>query len=429
MPDISGLLSSTGVALEAQAFRTFGAAVTNQTGNVLGGIFGTNNGTTINQNVNPIPRDRIATHGDWNTTKYAAVIASGAGGYDPKNKFLFKVRFEFHEAAKRIAATLGLDVEHSLDRDITYIVKQIDMPKYTLEYEEVNMYNFRTKVLKRINHEELSFSFYDDVANNAIKFMNVYLQILQPLARRKWSTDAPLEDYGFAFADTIGGNDSSMRAAIRALNGMESKDILRSLTIEQYYLNRTNTNLQGTQIRQAIYANVFTFTNPRISSFDLDDQDHENGNTPNMLNCKFDFDALNMQTGVIADTIERSATGLMAINDILSGEAPAGGIRLNGPTQPGGLGGTMASPFINIIANQGGRMIQTTISNEIHKSGLGRIAGGELANATSLLSGTLGTQAAKTLRTAGNGIADGIVAPKPPPVTDNSAGGSTKSQS
>lgn len=430
MADISGILPATGVALEAQAYRTFGAAVADQAGNVLNGIFKSQRGTIIDQNVNPIPQGNIADHGDWNVSRYAASMASGAGGYDPKTKFLFKVRFDFHEAAKNIAATLGLDVEHSLDRNLTYVVKQIDMPKYTLDYEEINMYNFRTKVLTRIKHEPLSFTFYDDVANNAIKFMNVYLQVLQPLARTDWSTGANLENHGFAFADKIGGLDSAMRAAIKTLNGLESKDVLRSLKIEQYYLNRgDSTHLTGKDIRQSIHVNVFTFTNPRITSFSLQDQDHESGATPNMMECQFDFDALHMRTGVVAETLERSETGLMEINDILSGAEVSGAVNLRNPSQPGGLGYSAASPFINIIANQGGRLVQTTIANEIHKSGLGSIAGGELANATSLLSGTLGTNAAKTLRTAGNGIAEGITAPKPPPVVDNSAGGSTKSQS
>jgi len=430
MADISGIIGSTGVALEAQAYRTFGAAVANQSGNVLNSIFSSQPGTRINQSVNPVPPGNFSSHGDWDVTPYAATMASGAGGFDPKTKFLFKVRFEFNDAAKRIAASLGLDTEHSLDRNLTYVVKQIDMPKYELEYEEVNMYNFRTKILKRINHQALSFVFYDDVANNAIKFMNVYLQILQPLARQNWSTGTPLEDFGFAFADNLQGIDTSMRAAIKTVDGREAKDILRALTIEQYYLNRgESANLKGQQIRQSIYVNTFTFTNPRISGFTLQDQDHESGGAPNMMDCQFDFDALFMKTGIIADDLERSETGLMELNDILSGFGADGGTLVRGPSQPGGLGGNQASPFINIIANQGARMVQTTLANQIHKSGIGSAFGGELANATSLISGTLGTQAARTLKTAGNGIADGIIAPKPPPVADNSSGGSTTSQS
>lgn len=425
MSDISGLVSSTGVALEAQAFQTFGAIVANQTNNVLGGIFGSNTGSTINQNVNPLPPDKILRHGDWNVTPYAAATAAGMGGYDPKTKFLFKVHFSFNRGVAEQAASLGLDVEHSLNRDLTYVVKQIDLPKYTFDYEEINMYNFRTKLLKRITHEPLNFVFYDDVANNAIKFMNVYLQLLQPIARREWEAGANLEDYGFAFLRQLGGADSAMRAV---LQNPLAKDILRSLTIEQYYLNRSQPHLQGSQIRQAVYVNTFTFTNPRIMTFVLHDQDHEQGNAPNTLECQFDFDALHMKTGLIGDSIEKTTDGLMATYDILTGEGRSGGQFLNGPTTPAGGGGNFLSPFTQIIANQGGRAVREKIANTIHKSGLGNVAGGALANATSGISGTLGTHASKTLQNLGNGIADGIIPPKAPVITDNSVGGETISQ-
>lgn len=428
MSDISKILPSTGVALEEQAYRTFGAIVANQTNNVLGNIFGTATGSTINQNVNPLPEDRILTHGDWNVTPYAPALASGAGGYDPKVKFLFKVHFEFYKAASVMAANLGLDPEFSLNRDLTYVVKQIDMPKYSFEYEEVNMYNFRTKVLKRIVHEPLSFTFYDDIANNAIKFMSVYLQLFQPLARRKWDAGINLEDYGFGFSRALGGPDSGMRGALRPSGNQPApKDILRSLTIEQYYLNRSQNHLQGSQVRQALYVNIFTFTNPRITNFTLNDQDHENGATPNVLDCQFDFDALYMDTGKIADDLDKPEGGLMATYDILTGENRSGGQFLNGPTTPAGGGGNWTSVFSNVIANQGGRHVQNEISSALHKSAIGEIGGGALAGAITAASGALGNATRRTLGMK-NVTPSGIVAPKPPPVVDNSTGGETISQ-
>lgn len=428
MADLSGILPAAGVALEAQAYRTFGAIVANQTNNVFGNIFGTAAGATINQNVNPLPEDRILRHGDWNVTPYASALASGAGGYDPKTKFLFKVHFEFYSAAAVMAANLGLDPEFSLNRDLTYVVKQIDMPKYSFDYEEVNMYNFRTKVLKKINHEALNFTFYDDTANNAIKFMSIYLQLLQPIARRKWDAGINLEDYGFGFSRALGGPDSGMRGALRPSGNQPApKDILRSLRIEQFYLNRSQSHLHGEQVRQALYVNVFHFTNPRITNFTLSDQDHEQGAMPNTLECQFDFDALYMDTGKIADTIDKADSGLLATYDILTGENRSGGQFLSGPTTPAGGGGGFLSAFTNLIANQGGRYVQTEIANALHKSAIGEIGGGALAGAISTAAGALGNATRRTLGM--NGMTpNGIIAPKRPAVADNSAGGQTKSQ-
>lgn len=412
-----------GVALEAEAYKKFGAVVANQADGILGGIFSNSTGSTINQNVNPIPADRLARHGDWNVTPYSG--AQVQSGLEPKLKFLFRVEFKFYEGAARMASSMGLDVGSSLSRDLTYVVKQIDLPKYTFDYEEINYYNFRTKVLKKINHDTLNFTFYDDVANNALKFMSIYLQILQPLSRTTWTEGANLEGNGFAFAQQLGGLDSGMRGAIRFPN---TKDVLSSLTVHQYYLDRHQNHLQGTQIRQAIYMNSFVFTNPRIASFNLHDQDHEQGQQPNMLDVSFDYDALRIKTGIIADTKDKDLAGLGAF-DILTGSNASGGTFLNGPTTPAGGGNNFLSPFTNIVANQGARAVQSTINDKIRKSGLGSVAGGELSIATSKVAGALGTGARRTLQNIGNGIASGITAPKKPPVTDNAVGGATESQS
>ena len=430
--DISGLLSSTGINLEAQAFKAFGAAVSSQLPGTLAATlesaaFGTlAPGSNLGSfgNGSPYSSGPDGASRDWNVTPYASAIASGIGGYDPKQKFLFKVSFSFYPEAAQMAQALGVDVGNVLSRDLTYVIKQIDLPKYTFEYDEVNMYNFRTKVLTKIKHEELNFKFFDDVANNAVKFVNTYLQILVPLSRQSWTSNYALEDHGFAFSSDPSTPDTSMRAPIGPHGS--SRGILNSMTIEQYYLDRSNNALVGAQIRQAIKVNSYIFTNPRLTNFTIDEQDHEGGTAPNFISCGFDFDALYIKTGEIADSIDRPSSGFMETNDILSGGGSSTGA--SGLAASGGFGGNGISQFTSSIAAQGLRMPSMDFASAIPKSFMSLSPGGALGDVTSQLTTAFGTNASRTLAALGGGIGSAITPPTLPFLSDDSAGGGAMSQ-
>ena len=414
--DISGLLKNTGVALEAQAYRAFGAAVNDKVGGLLSGVLGSKSVGKILQDVNPVVQGPT-TRGVFDTNNYAAQIALGSHGFDPKSKFLFRVTIQFDPKAAEQASSLGVDANSLLRRNLSFIIKSIDMPKYEFEYEEFNYYNFRTKILKRIKHTPLNFKMYDDVANTAIKFLRVYLEILQPVTRRTWDTGTSLEGNGFAFDPAMRGIDTSHRAAI-GING-DAKNILSAIVIDQFYLDRSFRNGPA---NRAIRVNTFTFTNPRLDSFDIDDHDFENGSDPHLVSCTFDYDTLNIVEGKYAEDEDASAYEELDIN---VGGGSSGGLRAygRGPELAAGGGGNSLSPFTSIIANQGGRMVQTAITNALYKSGMGKVAGGALSGAISNIAGALGTSAARTLSIAGKGIASGIFAPKAPPVSDGTSGG------
>jgi hypothetical protein len=420
--DISGIVGQTGVALEAQAYNQFGAAVQNQVGAGLSAIFPpgqVEQPSSAFQNVADAPGPQSAdasiranagkpTIGAWDTTRYSSAIVDGAGNYDPKNKFLFKVQFRFYPEVQQMANSIsGKGDITELTRELSFIVKQIDLPKYSFDYEEVNMYNFRTKVLKQIKHEELGFVFYDDTANRALDFVNIYMMLLMPITRvdRSQISAQGLEDHGFAFAQNYKGLDTSMRTALGS-----NRDILKSMTITQYYLKRSSTG----GLSAAYSGNNFTFINPRLVSFDIQDQDHEKGSEPTTVQAKFDYDALHIDTGINAENIE---TVKLDTADILSGLTPQ---TANAGRGSQSLAGKVHNPFIDIIANQGQRMVSQTVGGLLQKN-LGGIAGGALSGTISTISGTLGTAASKTLSTQGTGIAGSISLPKLPFVNDNSA--------
>lgn len=403
--DLSGIIKSTGAALEAEAFKQFGAAVEKQVSGVLGGIFGNPKKGSTSQSDAQIAAKNVQP-GVWEPSKYAAAIASGAGGYDPKTKFLFKVKFTFSSKVSQAASSMvqGVDL-HDVGRDLTFTIKQIDLPKVNFEYENVNMYNFKTKVLKSIDYRELSLSFYDDVANHSLSFMNVYLMLLMPITRMAYTDSAYLENHGFAFAKSYFSTDTSHRGILPD----DAKDIISRMTIEQFYLV---TNQQGSPI-DAVKVNSFVFTNPRLIMLDVSDQDYEMGNAANIISATLNFDALHMETGGEGvDYVSPSLSG----NDILDGtEEIAAQIKRGSQVQAG----KAKNPFVEIIARQGQRAVQSTVSGFLNKK-LGTIAGGALGGAIGQISGALGSAAENTLRSVSTGISQGIAIPRRSSVKDNS---------
>lgn len=306
MQDISSLLSQKNIKLETEAFEKFGAAVRGEESIVFP--------QSPQQSINPINQ---STQGDWQSSRYASRLASGDGGLDPKTKFLFKVKFKFSPLVRGLSSSLGIDFD-DIQQGLTFTIKQIDLPKIDFKYQDVNLYNFRSKVLTSIEYREMSMIFYDDVANNSLKLITVYQKLLMPIARFLPKTNTKLEDYGFEFSENyINALDSSYRSAFRGDKEGEV-EILSQMTIDQFYVGRKKS---GSPV-ESVYVNSFVFTNPRISTMDINQQDYEDSE-PNTITAQFNFDGLYtiIENKNKADAITPSLQGA----DILDGVTQFGG--------------------------------------------------------------------------------------------------------
>jgi hypothetical protein len=414
MQDISEIIKSAGIGLEAQAFKAFGAAVQGDADRSLGSIF-SNRGQSdaLNsslQNDNGVTADQaasLASPGIWDSTRYAAQNASRAMGSisnAPKIKFLFKISFSFFPEMIEYASSLnGTDLS-ALMRSLDFSVKQIDLPTVELDYEEVNMYNFRTKVLKQIRHKEISLTFYDDIGNKALDFMNIYRMLLIPAARREQDSNAQLNEYGFTFLNEPTSLNTSFRSPLPG----DKKDILSQIIIHQYYVEMGSPD--------PVKVNEFVFTNPKITSISDGDQDHENGGTPNTITCSFDFDTLYLQTGQSALNSSRPPKAVMTY-DILS-DYSVGGTVLYGGQQvsPGGV----KNSFINTFIHQNQQIFQTSNTNPIRRTMGNMQFGGTLSNSIISDSGALGEAANRTLSSISYGMTQGLALPSVAPLNDNS---------
>lgn len=376
--DISGIIKSTGIALETEAAKQFGAAIEGVGGGLLKDIFKIPGPNTSSNQVKGENRA-------WTSTQYAAgLVKADQVQFNPKLKFLFKISFEFDQALISAASQLGYDMS-SIQQNVSFMVRHVDRPKFDYDYEEVNMYNFRTKVLKSIKHREVAFTLYDDVGNNVLNFINMYRKLQAPIARREQLPTSMLEDFGFEFDKTLTGADTAMRGSLPG----DCLNILTKMTVHQIFVERGAVVTNPGDLVKSV---DFVFINPRFTNIDIDDMDHENGGNFNLISVTADFDTMfqSEPKNYSQDTAPSLSTG-----DITA--AGGGGAKSQM--------GSSRNPFLAIIANQSGRAVQSSVSNILNKTLSNIPGGGLIAGQLSSISSTIGDAAKRTISGLGSGIA------------------------
>lgn len=356
--NIKPILDQAGVALQRQASNMFGAAVEDFTRQSLGNILGNNNTAVRSQPGQPGEQRRPQGAG-FVASSYAAAL-SGGSSYRPKMKFLFKVEFVFTpEAANAFPEVLG----GASSNDFTFLVKAVDRPKIDFEYEDdVNMYNFRTKVLKKVRHRELTITFLDDTGNRVINFFRAIMMIQSPITRRQMlregSTVAPSPYTSFgASGMSFVKNPANFNTMDNAMRGVLESDIgniIQTIRVKQMYMD------SGADLSHASREIIYDFVNARIVSFDLDDLSHDLSEA-SIVTMQFDY-----------DWMEIVDVGPLAVMD-----GPHPNIFVKGSTAPldmapqqgavadsaGGL-----NPFARIIGGTAGRTVQTLSSDVVNRA-------------------------------------------------------------
>lgn len=366
---MSNELKNWSVQLEREALNNLGAVV--EEFNRVPPPTSTRGGTSPSASASPSASPSAGPSASpvsstWQSPKYGDDLINLA----PKHRFLFKVRFYFTPAYQ---AASGRDV-------FSFLIKNVDKPKVTYEYQPVNMYNFRTQVLTNIKHEQLNMTFHDDIGNHVLHFFDAYRRAYSPISRYSGDYDPPkstsFEDQGmnFNYEDPntlLGGEYSASRGAL--LKG--EINVLSKIELEQIYAHGTRRN-------------VFKFINPRIEQFDFDNVDHTESNC-NEMTVSFTYDTLLLHTDIPLDSPTESPYGA---HDML-GTAPLSqypGLQTStGNKDPQIEEKMKAAGFLNGVFTD----TQSTLANAIRGSTKDTLKG----NVTSSAQSFLQLQARKTL--------------------------------
>jgi len=346
MADLSSLLPGYDVNLEQNALAKFGAAAADFSSQNLSQMTDDANqlfvpssddsaaspSASASANSARGSSSSLATRlgsGTWQSTRYAADLVQ----YAPKHRFIFKVKFIFNDPYSRTA-----------NREFMYVVKEIDKPKVTFEYEEVNMYNFKTKILKSIKHEPLQMTFHDDIQNKVLDFFNMYRTAHSPVSSLTADNNRFFEDAGMNF-QLPGQKASGIYSASMGVLMNNQRNLLSHIELVQVYGHGTRQN-------------VFVFSNPRIETFDFDNLTHESTDGGSSLSVAFNYDALYIKDEATSGTPEYSwgasdivgntdATSRNQFGNALMGDdsSRSGNSRLMNTDALGNILGSSASSF------------------------------------------------------------------------------------
>jgi hypothetical protein len=96
---------------------------------------------------------------DWQHA--ARLYVDDAHRLSPKPKWLFYVVFNLNSDAVG-----NTSFQEQNQRELNYLVKRMDLPKYTLNIENLNQYNRKTTTYTKITYEPVNLTFHDD--NNGV---------------------------------------------------------------------------------------------------------------------------------------------------------------------------------------------------------------------------------------------------------------------
>ena len=155
--------------------------------------------------------------------------------FPPKAKFTYIVEFIFYS-----------EYDKDIPSNFVSLTKKFDRPEISIEYEEVNYYNFRTNVPKKTNFGPVSVELHDDVQNESMNFLVAYLRRISPLFNHQYTTT--LEQNGM--------NPENSSASYGLYTQYDNTNLIQTINVYHLY-NMSNT------------MDKHTFNNPKIEKISM----------------------------------------------------------------------------------------------------------------------------------------------------------------
>lgn len=204
--------------------------------------------------------------------------------YAPKHNFMFMVEFVFQPDY----ADLGFDnADKAQTIKFQYLCRSFQRPDITIEYEDVNMYNFRTKVAKKVTYAPVMVKMYDDIKNSTMEFAEKYLKAMSPIANVAPESSGLMEYHGQNY-----GKGYKPRSGPTLPGGTGSLGGL---------INNNNTILRLVNVYHVFAfgkkVNSYTLINPKIQRMVMSDFSMEEQEAAT-LELELSYDSYYIQTNV-----------------------------------------------------------------------------------------------------------------------------------
>lgn len=262
----------------------------------------------------------------------------------PKLKFNFTISFKFRRPIQVVGTTNKPEGAFMAD-ELTFALKQASRPNPTVIFQDVNYYNFRTKVGVKVDYGTVQLQFYDDVENFGHNVFETYLKSISPIA----SIDKKLAE--FAFKNTringpqnknfnlhgiIAGDDTIIDGGTGSIGPLPFEaelGILENITLRHWFFSEKERRFgEETSIagfigpqQEANPDNIqyveYQFLNPKIVNMTLDDLDMTQSEASTiMMNFVYDSVFINSPNSSNArpSTPSEGDGKTFTLNDVLS---------------------------------------------------------------------------------------------------------------
>jgi len=175
----------------------------------------------------------------------ARIFRSNDFSRAPKSKFSFYVRILINPNAENVYGKVNVDRTAS---ELNYLVKNVELPKFEIEVQDLNQYNRKVLIQKQIKYNPVTIKFHDDNIGNLRKFWAGYYSFYYNDSRYN-DTDYKIDDKYLQTKSNRWGYDTGVK-------------IPYIDKIEIYSMYHTDST------------QLITLENPIISSFSHDSHDY-----------------------------------------------------------------------------------------------------------------------------------------------------------
>lgn len=229
-----------------------------------------------------------------------------------KQKFLFVMEFIFSHSGDALSylgdSSGGL--QHT--NGFAMFIKSCDRPTITYNYEDMNMYNLRTKVVKNLQYEPLNMVFYDDAQNRVANFLNYYLKSTSPMHRvsREALLQPSVEQQTMAFGEDTGFLPDYVASVGSTITNPDLG------TVPEFEVLGP---LAAIRLHHAYnygkFLNVYTFIRPRFHQIQFDEVSMEMSDS-NTVTVNFSYDLLHVDTQSDLNSVKDKQMGRYVLRNV-----------------------------------------------------------------------------------------------------------------
>lgn len=248
--------------------------------------------------------------GTWSYDSAGAEMASvTSNGLVPKYKFQFIVDI-----------ILAPELQGSVDKPVhnfTFLATEVDRPTIKYAMDEVNSYNFRFQVPKKMSFDPVKMILIDDNANDAMQLVMSVIRSVSPILN-SFKTAADIEaGEGIRFTEQNAYLNKTNNGYLASVGPIQGADIWMGGGVSD-----TTSPISAIVVYQLYdksgFVNVYEYVNPKIAEVQFDNLSMtDTANQVNQIQLSFVYDWVNIADSKSAvdfqSSIERPISKAMLV--------------------------------------------------------------------------------------------------------------------